>query len=459
MEPVIRLARVPYAFYADNVAGIDTSQLVTTVQPVNGSIAVVGGTITIDGSSVLTSAGGTVNGPLVCSSVSVGGEAVATLPVADGRYVQKTGDVMTGALTCDGLTTQALVASSATVDGEGVLTPALVLAGDSISVDRAPGSVTIHATALTQTQGDARYLQLTGGSIGGGLSCTLPTASETFAVAGPPGDILSAICRLDKFGQPTIREVKTPTCTMTNTGSSGNTVVSGTLSVNGPTVLTGNTSITGNTTVTGSTAAAGNMVITLPTAADTLRVLDSTGGEILKVSYSVGSFGIITRRVSGPGFSSESGLAVVMETPTCTMSSVGPGLTTIRGNLDVSGTVTAAHKEFVIDHPTDSTKRIHYGCLEGPEAGTYVRGEAQLRKGQTTVLLPEHFALVTDAQGVTVQVTLREECEGIFVESVSNSQFTVKELRGGTSDARFDFLVQGARADMPDFEVVRDKPE
>ncbi|MCU0722751.1 MAG: hypothetical protein MUC63_03915, partial [Planctomycetes bacterium] len=52
------------------------------------------------------------------------------------------------------------------------------------------------------------------------------------------------------------------------------------------------------------------------------------------------------------------------------------------GNLYVTGTISCGStKSFVQDHPTDPTKSVVYVCLEGGEAGTYVRGSARLAKG------------------------------------------------------------------------------
>jgi len=117
-----------------------------------------------------------------------------------------------------------------------------------------------------------------------------------------------------------------------------------------------------------------------------------------------------------------------------------PGRVTIRGDLYVSG-----RKNFVHDHPTDKTKKIIYVSLEGPEAGTYIRGTAKLVDGEAVIGLPEHFSLVTSKEGITVQLTCLDECKGLRVAQKSDTQITVKELLGGRSSAKFDYLVQGVR--------------
>lgn len=116
-------------------------------------------------------------------------------------------------------------------------------------------------------------------------------------------------------------------------------------------------------------------------------------------------------------------------------------------------------KNFIQDHPTKSDQVIVYASLEGGEAGTYYRGTAQLTEGTATIELPEHFRLVTEDDGLTVQVTPRADCNGLFVADVSTTRIVVKELQGGSSNARFDFCVNGVRAGYADYKVMNTKSE
>jgi hypothetical protein len=121
------------------------------------------------------------------------------------------------------------------------------------------------------------------------------------------------------------------------------------------------------------------------------------------------------------------------------------------------GILTNGTKSFIQEHPTDPSQDIIYAALEGGEAGTYYRGTAQLRNGTVRVTLPEHFGLVTEQEGLTVQVTPRADCNGIYVAEVTTTYIVVKELRGGTSNARFDFLINGVRAGYSGFQVQVDR--
>lgn len=126
------------------------------------------------------------------------------------------------------------------------------------------------------------------------------------------------------------------------------------------------------------------------------------------------------------------------------------------------GILSSGTKSFIHEVPattanksgdSDGHQAIIYAALEGGEAGTYYRGSAQLTNGEAVIALPEHFTLVTEAEGLTVQVTPRTDCNGVYVAEVSTSSITVKELQGGTSNAQFDFLINGIRQGFTDFKV------
>jgi hypothetical protein len=123
------------------------------------------------------------------------------------------------------------------------------------------------------------------------------------------------------------------------------------------------------------------------------------------------------------------------------------------------GILSNGTKNFVQEHPKDPSQAIVYAALEGGEAGTYYRGSAQLANGEAVIELPEHFSLVTEEEGLTVQVTPREDCNGLYVAQVTTTQIVVKELQGGTSNARFDFFINGVRAGFADFQVMNSMAE
>jgi hypothetical protein len=117
----------------------------------------------------------------------------------------------------------------------------------------------------------------------------------------------------------------------------------------------------------------------------------------------------------------------------------------------------AGTKAWVNPDPEDPEKSIVYATIEGGENGTYWRGTARMTDGEAEVVLPDHFRKVTSPDHpVTVTVTPRDECNGIRLVDASNDKILVKELMGGQSNARFDFIVMGKRLGYEDFEPIQD---
>jgi hypothetical protein len=116
------------------------------------------------------------------------------------------------------------------------------------------------------------------------------------------------------------------------------------------------------------------------------------------------------------------------------------------GNLGVTGT-----KSFVEPHATDPAKEIRYVTLEGPEAGTYFRGKAQLVGGHARIEVPDHFQTVTAAEGLTVQLT--PIGQPVVLYCITTSLETIEV--GGTADVAFNYQVNGVRKAFTDFAPVQ----
>jgi hypothetical protein len=178
-------------------------------------------------------------------------------------------------------------------------------------------------------------------------------------------------------------------------------------------------------------------------------VQDSTQNDINYGLYvsSADSYGVYALSTGTGGYFRDTGSNVF------TIAADGPY------GIRSSGIIRGSNITSVQPHPTDSEKTILYGVLEGGEAGTYYRGTARLKEGTAVVELPEHFSLGTEEEGLTVQVTPRENCSGLYVAEVSTKHIVVKELQDGTSNARFDFFINGVRAGYRDFQVFGDASE
>ena len=65
-------------------------------------------------------------------------------------------------------------------------------------------------------------------------------------------------------------------------------------------------------------------------------------------------------------------------------------------------------KSFIIDHPDDSNKYLIHGCLEGPEAGVYYRGQGEITNNKYVLInLPNYVKNL--ATNFSIQITPIEE--------------------------------------------------
>ena len=115
------------------------------------------------------------------------------------------------------------------------------------------------------------------------------------------------------------------------------------------------------------------------------------------------------------------------------------------GDLGVTG-----DKNFVEPHPTDPSKEIHYVTLEGREANTFFRGTAQLVNGAAFIAIPDDFRIVTDSEGLTVQLTPVGGAANLYCRTRSLDGIEV----GGAPDVVFDYQVIGVRRASRDFQPV-----
>ncbi len=121
------------------------------------------------------------------------------------------------------------------------------------------------------------------------------------------------------------------------------------------------------------------------------------------------------------------------------------------GNLGATGT-----KPFVEPHPTDASKVIRYVALEGPEAGTYFRGRGRFQNGQAVIDVPESFRIVTDGDGLTVQITpIGTDFTMTTVVSANLDQITFR----GNHDVEFYYIVHGVRKAYKDWQAIADGSE
>lgn len=124
------------------------------------------------------------------------------------------------------------------------------------------------------------------------------------------------------------------------------------------------------------------------------------------------------------------------------------GNVTIAGNLQVGG----GTKNFVEPHPTDPSKLVQYVSLEGPESGTYFRGRGRFQNGFATIRPPEDFRIVTDAEGLSVQITPIGEMATYAVVRIGIDEIVLKASR----NVEFFYTVNGVRRAHKGFQPIAD---
>ena len=167
-----------------------------------------------------------------------------------------------------------------------------------------------------------------------------------------------------------------------------------------------------------------------------------TGVGVFGVSQYIGVWGEVFSTAGSPlamgVLGSSTGVAPDMMQP--------PWAVFAFGNLGANGT-----KHFVEPHPSDPRKVILYSSLEGREVGTYFRGTARVVNREAVIEIPEDFRIVTDDEGLTVQLTPIGAASSMYVESKDLNRIVVKSSR----DVTFDYLVQGVRRAFKDLAPVR----
>ena len=116
------------------------------------------------------------------------------------------------------------------------------------------------------------------------------------------------------------------------------------------------------------------------------------------------------------------------------------------GNFGATGS-----KHFVEPHPTDPQKAILYSTVEGRTVDTTFRGTARLIDHTAMIEVPEDFRMVTDEEGVTVQITPVGAYSQIYIESQDLNRIVIR----GSKDVVFYYQVTGLRRAFKDLQPVQ----
>jgi hypothetical protein len=107
-------------------------------------------------------------------------------------------------------------------------------------------------------------------------------------------------------------------------------------------------------------------------------------------------------------------------------------------------------KNFIEPHPTDASKVIRYVSLEGNEAGTYFRGRGKFQNGIAVIQVPTDFRMVTDPEGLSIQVTPIGQMATVAVETIGLERIVVR----GSRNVEFFYTVNGQRRAYKNLPVI-----
>ena len=119
------------------------------------------------------------------------------------------------------------------------------------------------------------------------------------------------------------------------------------------------------------------------------------------------------------------------------------------GNIGCASCV----KPFIDPHPNDPTKEIAYVALEGPEAGTYFRGRGRIHNGVGTIAVPESFRMVSDEEGLTIQITPIGQVANVAVLSADLNTIVV---RSSVKELEFYYTVNGVHRPFKDWNAIQE---
>ena len=113
----------------------------------------------------------------------------------------------------------------------------------------------------------------------------------------------------------------------------------------------------------------------------------------------------------------------------------------LRRTLFVGVSLLTAQGALFAQHPTDASKVIRYISLEGNESGTYFRGRGRFQNGLAVIEVPEDFRIVTDPEGLTVQITPIGGLATVGVLKMDLNRIVVQSSR----NLEFSYMVNGIR--------------
>ena len=111
---------------------------------------------------------------------------------------------------------------------------------------------------------------------------------------------------------------------------------------------------------------------------------------------------------------------------------------TFQGDINVQ-----SWKGFDIKHPNKEGQRLRHICLEGPEAGVYVRGKLS---GTNVIDLPDYWVGLIDPESITVSLTQIGSSQDLIVDKIEWGR-KVYIRSGNASTINCFYTIQASRID------------
>ena len=131
-------------------------------------------------------------------------------------------------------------------------------------------------------------------------------------------------------------------------------------------------------------------------------------------------------------------LQVVTDIEVPRITGTGGGLVNITGTINEQ-----AWKGFDIRHPNKENHRLRHICLEGPEAGVYIRGRLT---GKNVIKLPEYWDGLIDPASITVTLTQIRTSQDLIVDAIEWGKI-IKIKSGNAATIDCFYTIHASRID------------
>ena len=110
---------------------------------------------------------------------------------------------------------------------------------------------------------------------------------------------------------------------------------------------------------------------------------------------------------------------------------------TFQGTINVQ-----SWKGFDIKHPNKEGQRLRHICLEGPEAGVYIRGKLT---GSNVIDLPDYWRGLIDPESITVSLTQIGTSQDLIIDKIQSGKVYIRS--GNATAINCFYTIHASRID------------